>query len=165
MFIVSIAPRCSDLTMPLRAHPLPLTDTSSLCFAIDPSVVESYTPIQAPCTSSVLKNSDCRLLKKISEARRAKNRSFDFRSGQAPHQVVKSNVGGGKCITPLLHHSIIPVSGTQPASDNLTGERELKYFFKRTCKLRDTIRTLVNLIPTSTILTKNRCSVGCLQAS
>jgi hypothetical protein len=38
------------------------------------------------------------------------------------------------------------------ARDNLTGERELKYFFQRTCKLRDTIRTLVNLVPTSTIL-------------
>ena len=29
------------------------------------------------------------------DARRASNRSFDFRSGQAPHQFPKSNVRGG----------------------------------------------------------------------
>ena len=34
-------------------------------------------------SSRLLKNSFCRLLKKISEARRAKDRSFGFRSGQA----------------------------------------------------------------------------------
>ena len=34
-------------------------------------------------SSRLLKNSICRLLKKISEARRAKDRSFGFRSGQA----------------------------------------------------------------------------------
>jgi hypothetical protein len=40
--------------------------------------------------------------KKGSEARRAKNRSFDFRSGQAP---ISSEI---QSITPILHHSSTP---------------------------------------------------------
>jgi hypothetical protein len=43
--------------------------------------------------NSVLKNSVHRLLKKISEARRAKNRSFGFRSGQARRSVLSQYVG------------------------------------------------------------------------
>ena len=68
----------------------------------------SNTPLERFCLQADQKDSD---------ARRAKNRSFDFRSGQAPHQVPKSNVGGGKCNIPLLHRSIIPASGTLERDD------------------------------------------------
>jgi hypothetical protein len=44
---------------------------------------------------------------KDSEAKRAKDRSFGFRSGQAPHQVPKIECWRG--INALLQHSIIPV--------------------------------------------------------
>ena len=54
----------------------------------------------------MLKNWVCRLLKKISEARRAKNRSFDFRSGQAPRQIPKSMLEG---VNASLHYSTTPL--------------------------------------------------------
>jgi hypothetical protein len=54
----------------------------------------------------LLKNSDCRLLKKVSEARRAKNRSFDFRSGQVPHQFPKIECWRG--VNASLHYSTTP---------------------------------------------------------
>jgi hypothetical protein len=57
-----------------------------------------------------------RLLKKTSEARRAINRSFGLAQDRLPEPGPEIEMLD-KCITPLLHHSITPVSTTLERGD------------------------------------------------